>query len=511
MHSTPHARLTLLRLLVCACALAQAGGAAAAEASRGKNVFAEPTPAQRAAQNVPAVGVPAAGPAASWSLSTLQALNSQHAEAPLDLAQAWRLAVLNDPDYQAALSARAAAETERRQGRAAILPQVQAGYSRSRIRGDQTQYSLGRSFTGELDYDATSMYVQLQQPLINIGRYADFKRGAARAELGAAEFREREQATALRLVEVYLEALRAETEWRLAGELAKSLEAQAVAQDRLYEESEGDRIDAQETRSRLALAQADEIRARDARQVALRELEAMVGRPVEAIAGLSSTFHPQQLQPRTQQEWVELAKTTNPAVRVAQEKLRVAETELTRATSRHLPSLDLVGSWAKADSENLDTLSQRTNTWAVGLNASIPIFSGGYDSANRARASAEVQRARQELRVAEEMAMAEATRQYTAITGGEERVRALEAAVTSAEQSLEAAQASYKHGLRSNVDVLRSQDRLHDARRQLADARVMYLDAVAALWAVAGQLNEARLVAATAKQLQNQTATSLQP
>src|SRR5690606_32252197 len=225
MHSTPHARLTLLCLLVCACALAQAGGAAAAEASRGKNVFAEPTPAQRAAQNVPAVGVPAAGPAASWSLSTLQALNSQHAEAPLDLAQAWRLTVLNDPDYQAALSARAAAETERRLGRAAILPQVRAGYSRSRISGDQTQYAMGRSVTGELDYDSTSMYVQLQQPLINFGRYADFRRGAARAELGVAEIHEREQATALLLTEIYLEALRADTQWQLAQQLAESLEA----------------------------------------------------------------------------------------------------------------------------------------------------------------------------------------------------------------------------------------------------------------------------------------------
>src|SRR5690606_14124690 len=121
-------------------------------------------------------------------------LNSGTTSMRMDLAHAWRLAVLHDPNYQAALSARAAAETERRQGRAALLPHAQAGYSRSRITGDQTQYDrFGTGHVFDLDYDSTNTYIQLQQPLIDYGRYADYRRGAARAELGIAEFREREQ------------------------------------------------------------------------------------------------------------------------------------------------------------------------------------------------------------------------------------------------------------------------------------------------------------------------------
>lgn len=500
MSSTTPARFFKLRPHAMASALALGAACIAGGPAWGSDTFTEPTPAERAAHGEMPVALSRsegeqasqAGEPATWSLSALQNLNAQTAGTALDLVQAWRLTVLNDPGYQAALSARAAAETERRLGRAAILPQVRAGYSRSRISGDQTQYAMGRSVTGELDYDSTSMYVQLQQPLINFGRYADFRRGAARAELGAAEFHEREQATALLLTEIYLEALRADAQWQLAQQLAESLEAQAVAQDRLYEANEGDRIDAQETRSRLALAKSEEIRARDARDVALRELESMVGRPVDAIAGLALHFTPQVLQPATQHEWAELARHNNPAVRVAQERVRVAETELKRATSRHLPSLDLVATWSKADSENLSSLSQRTNTWAVGLNANIPIFSGGYDSANRARASAELEEARQNLRVAEEAAIAEATRQYTALVGGEERIRALEVAVESSEQSLVAAQESYRYGMRSNVDVLRSQDRLYESRSELANATIDYLYAAAAIQAVLGYLEEGR-------------------
>lgn len=432
-----------------------------------------------------------AGP--GWNLSTLQALQAEHADEVIDLAQAWRLVVLHDPEYQAALSARAAAETERRQGRAALLPQVQAGHSRSRITGMQTQYDrlgIGRDY--DLDYDSTSTYIQLQQPLFNLGRFAEYKRGHARADLGFAEFLEREQATALRLAEVYLEALRTQAQWELARDLAVSLEAQAVAQEKLFERNEGSRIDAQETRARLALARSEEIRRRDARDVALRELESMVGRPVKKAAGLAGRFEPYPLEPRTQAEWMQRARQFNPAVQVARERVRIAETELQRATGRYFPAVDLVAGYSKADSENLSSLSQRSNTWTVGLHASIPLFSGGYDSANRARAAAALEQARQELRAAEEAAEAQAVREYTAVVGGEARVRALEAAVTSAEQGLEAARASYAHGLRSNVDVLRSQDRLYEAASRLVDARLQYLRGLAGLnEAVAGPTAEA--------------------
>lgn len=494
------------RPLALACAIALAALTMAGGQAWGHDVFGEPTPAERAAASA-AVTPPSSGAHAlpgqpGWNLSTLQQLKDAPTPQRMDLAHAWRLAVLHDPNYQAALSARAAAETERRQGRAALLPQAQAGYSRSRIRGGQTQYDrFGTGHVFDLDYDSSHTYIQLQQPIIDYGRYADFRRGAARAELGVAEFREREQATALELTYTYLRALDATTRLTLAERLAESLAQQAKAQDRLYEASEGDRIDAQETRARLAIAESDVISARDDVKVAMRELASMTGGAAGPIAPLKAGFTPQPLQPARLDDWLALAQTQNPAVRVAEQKLRVAETELKRATARHLPTLSLVVGYAKADSENLETLSQRTNTWSAGLQASIPLFSGGYSTANRARASAELEQARQELRVAQETAAAEVTRQYTAVVTGAERVKSLEDAVASSELSLAAARESYRYGVRSNVDVLRSQDRLYEAARELAQARLNYLAAVAALWAAVGELDEPRLNALSATQL----------
>src|SRR5690606_1749614 len=84
--------------------------------------------------------------------------------AVLDLSWAWHMALEHDHDYRAAISEQAASQTERAQGRAGLLPQVHAGYHRSRVIGKVTQPSLGQDETSSLDYDSLNAYVQVQQP-----------------------------------------------------------------------------------------------------------------------------------------------------------------------------------------------------------------------------------------------------------------------------------------------------------------------------------------------------------
>src|SRR5690606_29993341 len=230
-----------------------------------------------------------------WNLHTLENAGTGRQQDALSLERAWRLAVENDPDYQAALSGRAAAQTEIRLGRAALLPQVRAGYSRSRIGGLQRQYASGMMREGELDYDSTSAYVQLQQPIFNVDRYAQYLRGYARAELGEAEFAMQEYEAAMRLVSAFMEVVAAQGRSDLAHALADSLEEQARTQDALFERNEASRVDAQETRARLALAQADVIRAEDELRVARRQLQALIGQDPISLVNVDN-IDPDHLQ-----------------------------------------------------------------------------------------------------------------------------------------------------------------------------------------------------------------------
>ena len=423
----------------------------------------------------------------TWDLQTLESIEPHIPADVLTLERAWMLAVANDPDYQAALSGRAAAQTEIRLGRAAILPQVQAGYSKSKITGLQRNFASGMVREGDLDYDSTSAYIQLQQPVFNVDRYAQYQRGHARAQLGEAEFAMQEYEAAMRLAAAFLDAVEAQGRSELTRALADSLEEQARTQEALFERNEASRVDAQETRARQALAEADAIAAEDELRVARRQLQALIGQEPPALAGID-TLNPMELHISDSLiQWLERARLNGAAIRRGEAQLRVADTEVRRATARHLPTADLVIALADADSENLDSLSQRSNTFQVGLQMNIPIFSGGYDTANHARSRHERQQAEHELAQAREVTAAEVTRQYTAVQSNAQRIEALMSSVRSAEESLHAARKGYEYGVNSNLDVLRRQDSLFQARHELLSARALWLEARVALSAAAGE------------------------
>lgn len=414
---------------------------------------------------------------------------SQGLDGVVDLSRAWRLALQFDHTYQAAISEQAATATELAQGRAGLLPQIQAGYSRSRVTGTVGQPNIrGQRVTSEVRYDSTNAYVQLQQPLLNYGRYANYRRGVAKADEGVAVFAAKEQDAGVRLVAAYLNALLAYDHLGLQRSLVASLEELAKGLEARFARNEGTQTDVQVTKARLAVARADAISFNDQLQVALRELEAVLGAAPQRLAALKPNFPALPLQPASQQAWLDRARVNNAQVRAAREAVNVAEAEVDRANSRYFPTMDLVASYGKADSENLSTLSQRTNTFVIGVQVNIPIFTGGYNTANVSRARLDLRRVQHELDAALARTDAEVTRQYTNVVGGAERIHALEAAVESGELTLMSAQRSFEAGIFSNLDVLRSQDKLYEAKYQLVKARLEYLMARLRLAAAAGDL-----------------------
>ncbi len=200
-----------------------------------------------------------------------------------------------------------------------------------------------------------------------------------------------------------------------------------------------------------------------------------------------SSFPLPALAPARLVDWLDLARARNADVAVDRSKVKVADASVLRAASRHVPNLSLVASWAKADSENLSTLSQRTNTVAIGLQLNVPIFSGGYDSALHAQARSQARQADHTLDATLGKTLSDVTRYYQTVTGGAQRIRALESAVAAGQFSLEAARKGYEYGQGSNLDILKMQDKLFQSRAQLAQAKLDYLQARVSLEAAAGE------------------------
>ncbi|NLZ12268.1 MAG: TolC family outer membrane protein [Alcaligenaceae bacterium] len=407
----------------------------------------------------------------------------------IDLSSAARFMQLNDHSYRAAISENAAAQSERDKGRAGLLPALQAGYSYYRVSGARSQPDFrGRRVESDLRYNSSNAFVQLRQPLLDYGRYASYERGHALADQGMAKFSVSQKQAGLRVSAAYLNVLLAYNRVRLQESLADSLADMKKTFESRYRRSEATLTDVQEIDARLSLARADVIATKDQLAVAARELQSLTGTAPAHLAALKPDFPLPSLEPARLDDWLERARVNNPDVRAARQAVNVADTEVDQAGSRYLPTLNLVATYGRSQSDSLSSVDQRNNTFTVGLQLDIPIFTGGYTTANVARARADRARLQHELTAAIERTQAEVTRLYTDVRSGADRIKALQSAVESGTQSLKSARKGFEAGVMSNLDVLNTQDKLYQSRFELVRAQLTYLQARLGLVAAAGDL-----------------------
>ncbi|MFT0531903.1 TolC family outer membrane protein [Castellaniella hirudinis] len=421
------------------------------------------------------------------------------AAAPVSLAAAWQLAKANDPSYQAAISERQAGQANRALGRAALLPQISASAGRSRTRGTlQAPDARGDVADVDLAYMTRTNQIQASQVLFDWTKIANARQGYARADFSLAVFDTKARDTATRLVNRYLQALLSYENVALSrGDLDTSDKNIDIAQRR-YQAGEGTITDVREATSRRDLSRANLIQAEDSLAIARRELQAMIGADPATVLGLSPDFHPLPPDPLDLAVWQARAEQANADIRSSQQNLRVAEREVDKAIGGFLPTVSGVAARSVNQSDSVSTRDQYSYYNSIGVQANVSIFSGGQTIAQVRQARHGRDQAGHQLAAAQAQVGVDVTRQYQGVVSGAQRIAALETAVRTGAQSLEAMQKSYQGGTRSISDILDAQDQLFTARRDLAQARLEYVNARIGLDAVTGALDDEAIARATA-------------
>lgn len=417
----------------------------------------------------------------------------------LTLSDAWRQAMRNDPSYQAAISEREAGQANREIGRAGLLPQVNASLGRSKIHGHvDTPGACGPVCT-DLDYMSRINEVRATQTVFNWSRIAEYRQGHARADYSLAVFDTKAEDTSIRLVNRYFQALLADENVVLATSKLRANEKQVTIAQRRFEGGDGTLPELREARSRRDLAHADLIVAEDERIVARRELQEMIGHAPVRLTALRRDFEPQPLVPASEAQWRAIAMAGNPEIRAGEQNLRVASHEIERTFGGHLPALDLVMARRNVDAETISTRDQSSNTTAIGIELSLPVYAGGLVSAQVRQARHNHERFARELAATRERVAVEVTRQYQGIVTGARRIAALVQAVASSEEALKATEMGHRLGTRTMLDVLDAEDRVYRSRLDLTQARLQYTLAHLSLAAAAGRLDAAAIdrIAAT--------------
>jgi outer membrane protein, protease secretion system len=407
----------------------------------------------------------------------------------LGLVQAYEAALQNDPAYQAAVHDNEAGQQYKVLGRSNLLPSLSANYAKNKNRADITQPTLLGESTTHPAYTSSSGGIQLRQPLLNLDGFARYNQGVAQTNYSDAIFSARAQDLVIRLMSAYAEAKYAEDQLALATIQRDTFAEQRLVNERMFQKGEGTRTDVLETQSKYDLAEAQLLEASDSLTNARNALAAIVGGEVTQLDPLAEGFKVKPMMPASFEEWKAIALERNAEIAAQRYAVEAAEQEIQKGRAGHAPRVDLIAGLNKASSETLTTRNQDSTVRSVGVQVSIPLYSGGSVSAATAQAVANHQKAKSDLDAKTSQVLVELRKQYSLLLSGAARIDALVKSVNSSRLQVQATQQSVKGGVRINLDVLNAQQQLYAAQRDLALARYNYLVSYLRLRFAAGTLS----------------------
>jgi outer membrane protein/protease secretion system outer membrane protein len=412
----------------------------------------------------------------------------------MDLLQAYQAALQEDATVRAARAASDAARERLPQARAQLLPNIAFSAVRNRNDLSRTQENplSGQPVTTDEQYYSFNQTLQLRQPLFRKPLWAGLEQAGYIVQDADASFERELQNLGVRVAGSYLEALLAHDQLELVLSQQAFTLTQLDAAHKALAAGSGTRTDIDEAQARLDLNRAQELEARQHLDYTRRQLEVLTRHPVGQIARLYAGKLP-LLQPEQQNldAWLAKAEASSPELLALKARLEAARSEVTKAQGGHYPTLDAVAQITRSASENVTTPSSRYSNRALGLQLNVPLYAGGYTSSIVRQAVAEQTRAEEMLEATRRDLGLRLHREYRGVTEGVAKVGALEQAVRSAEQLVKSTRRSFEAGSRTLVDILNAEQQLQSTRRDLAQARYLYLISRVRLQALAGGDKEA--------------------
>lgn len=406
----------------------------------------------------------------------------------MTLVQAYEAALVNDPTYQQAVQDAEAGKEYRILGRSALLPNVQANYSASKVNADQIIHTAVTDVPSSPKYISRSASVSFRQTLFNLDALARYKQGNAQAAYAMENFAGRTQEMVVRVLSAYMDALFANEQVRIATAQRDTYLEQKAVNDLLFKKGEGTKTDMLETQARLEVAEAQLLEAKDNQQTQMATLAGIVGQEVTSLDELRPDFRARTVVEGDFEFWRKKALEQNPDIQAQIYAIEAARQEVNKNKAGHAPRLDFVASYSKADAESLNTYNQDSTNRSVGIQLTVPIYAGGAVSASTRQASAGLERAKAELQLRTDRIMIELRKQYASVLSSVAKIQALDKAVSSGELLVTATEQSIKGGVRINLDLLNARQQLYTTQRDLAQARYTYLLSLLKLRATTGEL-----------------------
>lgn len=345
--------------------------------------------------------------------------------------------------------------------RSALMPKmgVRAGVSgnSAHIEGFGKDFLAATELPGfatEIDEDYLGAHysVTLTQPIVDGQAWVGLRSSEARIRMTEAQLLAVEQDLIVQVFNAYFGVLRARADHRVAARQHELLQRVLDQAQKALDIGAGDIVDVQEAKARYDGAEAALILALNEVKTAENRLERLTHQPLTSSLADLSTLEPEGPRPDEVEPWLDSARERQPLLRQARENLQIAQNEVEIAQRSRWPKLNLDAGYVYTRGGFLPSIE--SNQAQIGLNLSLPLYTGGEIAARVRQAQAYSTAARQETTAVEDQVILNTRNAFLMLEDSVAQFKASLQALKSAGTALDATEKGFSIGTRTIVDVL---------------------------------------------------------
>lgn len=423
----------------------------------------------------------------------------------LSLSEAIASARLHDKEYLSASTLTDSADALRAQAGSLWRPQVvlsaSAGKASNETKTAGAQFSAPSMgmFNQTADFNTsisngtmTQWAVSAKQPLYNPARRAQSQQLKLGAQITDLQRQGAEQALIVRTAERYFDAQLAQQKLQLLSAQLKS--TQSSTEEAQYRFDIGNRpiTEVYESQAQLAEIQAAHYGAQSDLQIKLQRLQDAIGHIPAALPNAVQLRQPlPKLEPLA--VWQTKAQQNNIELQMQALAVRNAQVKAQEYALGASASVDLVGQIGRqklsGDGDYGSAKNQQNNSM-IGVQLTVPLYTGGYNSAKYQEAQAALKKAQIDLQRTQEQVAQNVNAAWLGAQTAQLQVSALSAALKASAARLDATKTGQEVGHRTVLDVLNAQNQNTQVRINLESAKQQYVMSRLRLGALVQALDE---------------------
>src|ERR1700723_2533035 len=447
---------------------------------------------------------------------TLLALSLAASRAPAaDLLAVYQRALQNDPQLREAEATRLAALEAKPQALAALLPQLSGSGVATREKDTGSSNTTepvsapgapivleSFPFAGQINTTTQRYGVDLKQNIFRVKKWGALRPADAKVAQAEADYQAAQQDLMERVSQRYFDVLSAQDDLEAQQVSLTSIQRQLDQAESRFKIGLIAVTDVEEARAAHDSGAATVIAAKRTLASTWELLREITGEGFDYLARPIEPFELATPDPTSEDRWVDMALQQNLSLVSSRLAADIARENVSAARGGHFPTLDLVASRYKnsvgGDYINANNTPYGTTTLdqyqnVIGLQISVPIYTGGMVSSQVRQAVYQHRAAKERVERVARQTEHDARDAYLGVLSEISHVRALRRALESNSIALKATESGYEAGTRTAVDVLSSRRQWIQAQTDYSRSRYDYMVNMVKLQQAAGILTEQSL------------------